>query len=45
MRSPLPTDTGFSPLTNNVDKTKMGDICDEFGDKLDELSYRFKIHG
>jgi len=43
MRCPLPTDTGFSPLTNNVDKTKMSDICDEFGVKLDEVPYRFKF--
>jgi len=43
MRCSLPTDGNFSPLSNDVDKTKMGDICDEFGVKLDELPYRFKF--
>jgi len=41
----LPTDTGFSPLSNNVDKTKMSQICDEFGVdslSLSSLSHRFR---
>jgi len=31
MKCLLPTNTGFSPLSNNVDKTMMSNICDEFG--------------
>jgi len=37
MKCPLPTDTGFSALSNNVDKTKMSDMCGEFNLKLSEV--------
>jgi len=27
----LPTDSNFSPLSNNIDKTTLNQICNEFG--------------
>jgi len=38
----LPTDTGFSPLSNNVDKTALNQICDEFGVDYSSVGSRFR---
>jgi len=38
----LPTDSGFSPLSNHIDKTKLNQICDEFGVDFSSLSRRFR---
>jgi len=38
----LPTDGNFSPLSNNIDKTRMSQICDEYGVDYSSLSRRFR---
>jgi len=38
----LPTDTGFSPLSNKVDETIIKSFCDEFGVNFDDVPRRFR---
>jgi len=38
----LPTDSGFSHLSNNIDTTKLNQICDEFGVDFSSLSHKFR---